>query len=53
MNKVQEFFKGLTGSDAPVVKVGIDTNTLINLYLTIVLAAATILLMYFFINKNK
>lgn len=54
MNKVQDFFKQLSGSDLPTVKVGIDTATLINLYLTITFAAATIMLIYFLLfNKQQ
>lgn len=55
MNKIDEFFEKLSGKELPAVKVAIDTNTLVNLFLTIAVSGAVLMLMYSFIfhNKNK
>ena len=46
MNKVQQFFKDLSGSELPAVRVQIDPNTFVNLVLAIVISGALLMILY-------
>ena len=52
MNKIDEFFDKLTGKELPAVKVAIDPATLVNLFLTITLSGASLMLIYFLLFHN-
>lgn len=53
MNKVQEFFKALSGSELPAVKVGVDPNTFINLAIAVVGSGALLMILYFLLFHKK
>lgn len=53
MNKIDEFFDKLGGKELPAMKVAIDPNTLVNLFLMIAVSVAVSMLLYSLIIKNK